>query len=90
MKDYVRGITLPPNKYRKAKIKVKDRKLLYDPYGRKYDLVEVLHISDKGNYNVYHCKKVKTGFRTSFTDKDLLFEDTVKEVSEKGGNNEYS
>lgn len=87
---YVKGIFLPPNKYKKAKLKIGDRKLLYDPYGKKYDEVEIVHISDKGNYNVYHCKKVKNGFRTSFTDKDLIFENTIKEIPEKGERNEHN
>lgn len=87
---YVKGLELPPNEYKKAKIKIGDRKLLFDLYGKKYDEVEIVHISDKGNYNVYHCKKVKTGFRTSFTDKDLIFENTVKDISGKGGKNEHN
>ena len=82
MSYFVRGIELPPNKFRKAKIKVGDKKLLYDPYAKKYDLVEVKLISDKGNYNVYHCIKDGTGFRTSFTDKDFIYEGTVKDFKE--------
>lgn len=82
MSYFVRGMFLPPNKFRKANIKVGDRKLLYDPYSKIYDLVEVKHISDKGNYNVYHCIEIETGFRTSFTDKDFIYEGTVKDFKE--------
>lgn len=78
MSSFIRGMFLPPNKFRKANIKVGDIRKIYDPADRSFVMVEVKEISDKGNYNMYICRKLKTGFITTFTDKDLIFEERIK------------
>ena len=48
-------------------------------YGQKYIAnVEIIEIQDKGLYNMYVCKNIKTGCKITFTDMDIGCKQRVK------------
>ena len=54
-------------------MKIGDRvKILERHYqDKRYALYEIIDIYNKGMYDMYLCKNLKSGCKTTFTDKDL-------------------
>ena len=61
------------NKFEKLNYKIGDKvKILeYIYQNKQYINYKIIDVLDKGSYNMYLCES-KKGFKTTFTDKDLL------------------
>lgn len=71
--EYKNNPALKGNNFTKGNYKIGDRvKILEYVYQNKeYINYKIIDILDKGSYNMYLCES-KKGFKTTFTDKDLL------------------
>lgn len=71
--EYAINPIFEDNDFKKLNYKIGDRvKILEYVYQNKeYINYKIIDILDKGSYNMYLCES-KKGFKTTFTDKDLL------------------
>lgn len=71
--EYAINPIFEDNDFKKLNYKIGDRvKILEYVYQNKeYINYKIIDVLDKGSYNMYLCES-KKGFKTTFTDKDLL------------------
>lgn len=69
------------NGFVKSNYKVGDKIQLLERYysNARYVPVQIIDIIDKGTYNMYLCKNLKSGCKTTFTDKEL--NDKIRNIS---------
>ena len=82
--EYAINPIFEDNDFKKLNYKIGDRvKILEYVYQNKeYINYKIIDVLDKGSYNMYLCES-KKGFKTTFTDKDLLQKEQCYKGSRK-------